>query len=645
MSERFTLLTELGRGGMGVVWKARDEETGSIVALKLLRETYAEDPDYVTRFERELELAKRIQSPNVVKVLGYGVRDGTPYLALEYVDGPSLRERLAVHDRYDWSEAKPLLAQIAQGLADAHAAGVIHRDLKPSNVLIGSDGVAKLADFGIAKGLDLTRVTGTSTLLGTPAYLAPEGPADERSDLYSLGVIAYEILTGVVPFEGRTYQEVILHHIKEAPDLEKLPKDSRKIIGRLLAKNPVKRPQNATDLIGALEGQHPGLTPVASVSKRIAASANASTTELPAAAALLVGPAPVATTAAPPVFPPVAQRPERQGSRRQLALLAVIGLLIVLVVAASAVLAAGHPFVAAASSTPTQSQTTAQLLTPSQATFARGQSSFRAPVAASAAASATASVTAWATSSGALAISTPQATVQPTLQPTRQPAVQPTLQPTPQPTVQPTPTATQGGAYITGVVTASEGGPLAGIDVIVDDCGFGTCGLEWDARSQSDGSYAVGPLPPGKYEVTWEDPAGRRAPVRLTAGGASAFPSDNYHVDVGGSSMSGISAAMPLGGRVTGTLTPAPGKSLPAQVNIIPFLVSSGSGWWPWEGEMNADGTYSTGVLPAGTYDLEIDNGSTWVYWSSSGLTTGGTPTPITISSSDVGSINGQLPW
>jgi serine/threonine-protein kinase len=186
MTERFTLLTELGRGGMGVVWKARDEETGQIVALKLLREVYAEDADYVTRFERELELAKRIHSPNVVGVLGFGVRDGTPCLALEYVDGPSLRERLADHGPYPWAEARPLLAQIAQGLAYAHAAGVIHRDLKPSNVLIGSDGIAKLADFGIAKGLDLTRVTGTSTMLGTPAYLAPEGPADSRSDLYSL---------------------------------------------------------------------------------------------------------------------------------------------------------------------------------------------------------------------------------------------------------------------------------------------------------------------------------------------------------------------------------------------------------------------------------------------------------------------------
>jgi hypothetical protein len=254
MTERFTLLSELGRGGMGVVWKARDEETGRTVALKILRETYAEDPEYITRFERELELAKRIHSRNVVQVIGYGVRDKTPYLALEFVDGPSLRERLTTHGPYNWSDARALLAQISQGLADAHAAGVVHRDLKPSNVLIGSDGVAKLADFGIAKGLDLTRMTATSTLLGTPAYLAPEGPADERSDLYSLGVIAFEILTGVVPFEGRTYQEVILRHVREAPDLQRLPEEARPVVGWLLAKDAADRPQRTAELLPVLWG-------------------------------------------------------------------------------------------------------------------------------------------------------------------------------------------------------------------------------------------------------------------------------------------------------------------------------------------------------------------------------------------------------
>src|SRR5450759_388058 len=242
---------------MGVVWKARDEETGQIVALKLLHAAFTVDADYVTRFERELDLAKRIHSAHVVEVLGFGARDGVPYLSIEYVDGPTLRERLASHGPYSWPEAKDLVIQITQGLADAHAAGVIHRDLKPSNVLIGPDGVAKLADFGIAKGLDLTRMTGTSTLLGTPAYLAPEGPIDERSDLYSLGIIAFELLTGAAPFAGSTYQEVIVRHIREAPDLTKLPLEARNIVGWLLAKEPAQRPHRASQLMAALYGAVP----------------------------------------------------------------------------------------------------------------------------------------------------------------------------------------------------------------------------------------------------------------------------------------------------------------------------------------------------------------------------------------------------
>ena len=252
MTERFTLLAERGRGAMGVVWQARDEETGQIVALKLLREVYADDPEYEARFARELELARRVHSPHVVGVLGYGRREGVPYLALEYVAGPSLRERLAEHGPYSWPETKALLVQLAAGLADAHAAGVLHRDVKPSNVLLAPDGTAKLTDFGIARGLDLTRVTGTSTLLGTPAYLAPEGPLDARSDLYSLGIIAYECLAGAPPFEGPTYQAVILAHIRTPPDLARLPSEARPIVGSLLAKDPAERPGSAQELLAVL---------------------------------------------------------------------------------------------------------------------------------------------------------------------------------------------------------------------------------------------------------------------------------------------------------------------------------------------------------------------------------------------------------
>jgi serine/threonine-protein kinase len=343
MTERFTLLTELGRGGMGVVWKARDEETGQVVALKLLHAAYAIDADYVTRFERELELAKRIHSAHVVEVLGFGARDGTPYLALEYVDGPSLRELLASHGPYAWPEAKALLVQITQGLADAHAAGVVHRDLKPSNILVGPDGVAKLADFGIAKGLDLTRVTGTSTLLGTPAYLAPEGPLDERSDLYSLGIVAYELLTGAAPFTGSTYQEVIVRHIREAPDLGKLPPEPRDLVGWLLAKDPKDRPQRASALLPVLYGVEP--VPVAQISPATASPVHTDAPSAPSVPpARAWTPPPSVSPDGRPVYPPASDgrgstpgrpsRSRRRGAAPPIAVLGSLGLIACLVVGA-----------------------------------------------------------------------------------------------------------------------------------------------------------------------------------------------------------------------------------------------------------------------------------------------------------------------
>lgn len=250
----YTLLDKLGQGGMGVVWRARDDESGEIVALKLLHVAYAGDPEYVVRFEREMEIAKRIHSPHVVKVLGYGEREGAPYIAFEFVDGPSLRQKLSEHGPFSWPDARTLMMQLAEGLADAHAAGVVHRDLKPSNVLIARGGTAKLADFGISRAVDMAALTRASGLLGTPAYLAPEGPLDARSDLYSLGVIAFELLTGAPPFEGESYQEVLIAHMRQAPDISKLPAEARPIVAWLLEKDPNRRPQAARQLIRVLTG-------------------------------------------------------------------------------------------------------------------------------------------------------------------------------------------------------------------------------------------------------------------------------------------------------------------------------------------------------------------------------------------------------
>ena len=616
MTERFTLLSELGRGGMGVVWKARDEKTGQVVALKLLREVYAEDPDYVTRFERELELAKRIQSPNVVGVLGFGVRDGTPYLALEYVDGPSLRERLAAHGPYSWAEARPLLAQIAQGLDDAHAAGVIHRDLKPYNVLIGSDGVAKLADFGIAKGLDLTRATGTSTLLGTPAYLAPEGPADARSDLYSLGVVAYEILTGVVPFEGRTYQEVILRHVRETPDLAKLPKDARQIVGRLLAKSPTKRPQSASGVVTALL-------------ERPSVSAHASAA---APAAASITPASPGAEALPVVLGPRIHRRS-----------ALVGLGVVVCLLVTAGVALAGAFFSAAPS-PTASPALAAAM---GSTGPRASGSPRAAASPDSLASMIASqepTPSTAPTYGTPAASTtlrPVSTQQSALQSTSPPVTGPTSPPVTSPTSPPTPNPAPAEAYVRGAVTATEGGPLAGILVSLCTTDY-VC---FTANSGVNGTYSVGPLAPGRYTANFADLSGQRTMVFYGSGSGTTCSASQQSIDVGASDVSGIDVAMPLGYQLSGTLTSAPGKSLPPFV--IVYVERSDGSCPGWSGNpIGADGSFYLSDLAPGVYIIKIVSGEQSVYWSSSGLVADiGSATPVTMTGSSVGGIDGQLPW
>ncbi len=254
MAERFELLEEIGRGGMGVVWKARDLETGQVVALKRLHAGYDHDEDFLQRFEREVEVTRRIESPNVVQVVGYGQQGGVPYLAMELVEGESLRDLIKRRGKLPWSEVRPLARQLATGLAAAHAQRVVHRDVKPSNVIITTDGVAKLADFGIARAGDLTRLTQHSTMLGTPPYMAPDANEDHRSDLYSLGCVLFETLSGTPPFTGSSQNEYFHHHISTPPDLAKLPPEARSVVGWLLQKDPKLRPQSAVALEAVLAG-------------------------------------------------------------------------------------------------------------------------------------------------------------------------------------------------------------------------------------------------------------------------------------------------------------------------------------------------------------------------------------------------------
>jgi len=252
LTERFELLEQIGKGGMGTVWKARDAETGDLVALKLLHEQYADDPEMVNRFEREVDLTRRIDSPYVVKMLGYGQLDGRPYACMEYVPRESLRSVIQRLGPMNWQETQRVLRQVALGLRAAHEAGIIHRDVKPSNVPIAPSGGAKLVAFGIARAADMTALTGPATIMGTAAYTAPEGEHSPAADLYALGCTAYEMLAGEQPFIGDSPSQIPIKHLRDVPDWSRLPRESRDIVGWLLKKDPRDRLGSARQLLALL---------------------------------------------------------------------------------------------------------------------------------------------------------------------------------------------------------------------------------------------------------------------------------------------------------------------------------------------------------------------------------------------------------
>lgn len=259
LGARFELLNEIGAGGMGRVYLARDRETNETLALKVLLPEFAENPAMAERFKNELRLARRITHKNVCRIYDFNRTDSFAYITMEYVDGETLRALLKHSGPLPPARVVDIATQICAGLAEAHAQGVVHRDLKPENIMIMKSGQVKLMDFGIARSLDST--TTSHTMIGTPGYMAPEQaqglPVTARTDIYAFGMIMYECLTGRPAFSGPTPVAVALRQMQERPTPPRalrpeIPPPLDAGVMRCLEKDPARRFPSAEALAGAL---------------------------------------------------------------------------------------------------------------------------------------------------------------------------------------------------------------------------------------------------------------------------------------------------------------------------------------------------------------------------------------------------------
>jgi eukaryotic-like serine/threonine-protein kinase len=254
---RYRVERALGNGAMANVVLARDEELGRLVAVKLLDEQLAADHDFRARFTREGRLAAGLSHPNVVTVFDAGEAEGRPYIVMEYVDGATLEDRLRAEGALQPDEVRVIAQQVAAGLEHAHSQGLVHRDLKPGNLIQRSDGTIKIADFGIARGSHGTELTEAGTILGTAAYLAPEqaegGRVTPRTDLYSLGVVLYELLTGERPWRVDSLADLGRRRTEPVPELpSRVPADLRHAVARALEPEPDDRPATAAEFADLL---------------------------------------------------------------------------------------------------------------------------------------------------------------------------------------------------------------------------------------------------------------------------------------------------------------------------------------------------------------------------------------------------------
>jgi serine/threonine-protein kinase len=308
--KRYVIRRKLGSGGMADVYLAEDQELGRRVALKLLNERHAADEQFVERFRREAQSAAGLNHPNIVSVFDRGRAEGTYYIAMEYLDGRTLKELLVRNGPTPVPIAIDYARQILGALAFAHRNGIIHRDIKPHNIVVGRDGRLKVTDFGIARS-GASQMTETGSIVGTAQYLSPEqargAPVDPRSDLYSLGIVLYEMLTGKVPFTGDTPVEIAMKHLSQVPEppsklRSQVPHDLDAVVMRAIAKDPEQRYGNAEEMEADLARVARGVAvsrETEDAMTQVLAGAGVSN-----AATIVTRPRAVAPPPAPPVYRP-----------------------------------------------------------------------------------------------------------------------------------------------------------------------------------------------------------------------------------------------------------------------------------------------------------------------------------------------------
>ncbi len=265
----YEILRVLGQGGMGTVYLAEDHSLDRRVALKILPPHFADDPEIVARFQREARALAKVRHPNLMHIYTVGEHEGRPYFAMEYIKGSTLNTILAKAGRIPAEQAAHIAAEVMSALDKVHQAGIVHRDIKAGNIMIDEDGRAVLMDFGLARQAHDAALTGDHTVLGTPNYMSPEQAkgerVDARTDIYSLGIVLYEMLTGAPPFKGKTSFEILRQHIESSvppPSAVQpgIPAGFDPVVARAVAKSPVDRYQTVREMAADLAAVCPNAT-------------------------------------------------------------------------------------------------------------------------------------------------------------------------------------------------------------------------------------------------------------------------------------------------------------------------------------------------------------------------------------------------